>query len=782
MPLLLAELEFKTGPHAGRRVTVRERLVVDSDGEVSSGFDDDAVGHRKMLIERRGTGFRVRDAATLSGTRRIRVPGAMRGMLPTPPPLLLNGAELKREAALKNGDQLQVGEVLGVFHIQTSSGSGSGSGRVRVEAAKTTAFLSKNVKVRKAGVVERRFPVEKDADAGGLDAVALNKERYLLHELMRLASDEEDPQRILELMTDAVRSTLIVDRTVVVLLARLGDRLTPAVVRRGALDPAGARIGVPRAVLEKCVREGVSTLVQTPPGPDDADISDSELEVPKGASSSDSQIGIGSDSQIGASSDTSIGIPGRSLAVVPLSSRGRTLGAIYVDRDPERPPLDENDLRLLATTGKQVGMALERTRLLKEARGRAADLVNTSRELERRSAELEAERAWLRAVIEGIDTGLILLDPRGRPALSNATAAKLLERLGISDPTEAPALGQLVFADVARTILRDADARCNEEVAIEGAEEDQILEVRGSPVHGSTGPEGVALLVRDITDERFRDARLRQSEKLSAIGEMMAGVAHELNNPLAAINGFAELLGRTIDQLGSVLDSGAGSPLDAEAADQVREVFAAVVKDAKSISQESIRCHKVVRNLLGLARRRDPERTEVNPNDVVTAITSILSPEARRRGIRLDVELEENMVTVLADGHELQQVLYNLVMNAIHAAGAVSTEDGQQGRVKVTSTCDGDTTAVLVADNGPGIEEKVRRRIFQPFFTTKPEGQGTGLGLPIAHRIVKAHGGQLLCDSEVGVGTRFTVQLPVLRSLPIGSGGGGGDQAASPAG
>lgn len=235
---------------------------------------------------------------------------------------------------------------------------------------------------------------------------------------------------------------------------------------------------------------------------------------------------------------------------------------------------------------------------------------------------------------------------------------------------------------------------------------------------------------------RERTERLLQSEKVAAMGSLLAGVAHELNNPLAVVTGHAQLLsgGRVSDP--------------------------AVVRRAEKIDQAARRCVRIVRNFLALARRRAPERGEVQLNHVVQEAVELLAYELKTGNVEVLLSLADNLPVLWADGHQLHQVLVNIVANAHHAMRLNRTPR----RLTITTEPDpsGQRIRLAVADTGPGIPAEIRAKIFEPFFTTKPPGEGTGLGLSLCRGIVEEHGGTILVESEPGRGTTFLIELPVL--------------------
>ena len=262
----------------------------------------------------------------------------------------------------------------------------------------------------------------------------------------------------------------------------------------------------------------------------------------------------------------------------------------------------------------------------------------------------------------------------------------------------------------------------------------RIASITTTPIVEHGRVTGALCIARDVTQERRYAEELRQREKLAAVGQLVSGVAHELNNPLAGISAFAQLL------------EGSG-PLTAEQRDAV-----------STIHTEAKRAAKIVSNLLLFSRQRQPERSAVDLNrvlaDTLTLRRFVLSTEQ----IEVVTDLEAELPQTWADPFQLQQVLLNLLINAEHALR------GRQGRRRITlrTQRSGDHVIASVADDGPGMPEEMLTRIFEPFFTTKAVGEGSGLGLAISHGIVRQHGGRLRVRSSLGAGTTFEIDLPVL--------------------
>jgi signal transduction histidine kinase len=238
-------------------------------------------------------------------------------------------------------------------------------------------------------------------------------------------------------------------------------------------------------------------------------------------------------------------------------------------------------------------------------------------------------------------------------------------------------------------------------------------------------------LERAMQTVKLTQEQLIQREKLSAVGMFVAGVAHELNNPLTAVVGLSELL--------KSLPAGA-SP---------REYHDRIAKSA-------MRCHKIVHSLLSFSRQQPAERKLIQAHDVVGEVLDVMAYELRTNGIKVICEFTEVLAPIVADSHQLQQVFVNILSNARQAMEPA----GRGGQITIRTWQSESTVCLEVADNGPGIRPENLARIFDPFFTTKPVGRGTGLGLSLCYGIIQEHGGRILAQSEFGKGAVFRIELP----------------------
>ncbi|MEJ0090298.1 MAG: hybrid sensor histidine kinase/response regulator [Limisphaerales bacterium] len=242
-----------------------------------------------------------------------------------------------------------------------------------------------------------------------------------------------------------------------------------------------------------------------------------------------------------------------------------------------------------------------------------------------------------------------------------------------------------------------------------------------------------AQLEQTVQTLKSTQGQLIQSEKLSAVGEFVAGVAHELNNPLAAVVGFSEML------------------KDNDADSKNRRYLDMIYKSAQ-------RCQKIVQSLLSFARRHQSERKPICVNGMVEAALEMINYQLRTSNIEVVTQLESSLPVVFADGHQIQQVLLNVINNARQA---IESHQSSGGRIRLITEAVGENVRIIIWDNGPGISAENLLRIFDPFFTTKQVGQGTGLGLSICYGIIKEHGGSITPSSQPGDGTKFTIELPI---------------------
>ena len=367
----------------------------------------------------------------------------------------------------------------------------------------------------------------------------------------------------------------------------------------------------------------------------------------------------------------------------------------------------------------------------------AAQIIGPAMMALRATAHTAEQEALSRLILESLSESVVLIDENLRAVYANARGQAIVDTLspiwGGKAPEERIAL---LDPTVGRALVRAAvdheSARGRTHFPF--ANGPRWLDFEMIPLDH---PQYRLLLVATdvsnevgLEEERERNReRIELAARLAALGELIAGVAHELNNPLTAILGFAELL--------------TAEATDTKAAEEIG-----------IIHQEAVRARNIVRDLLFIARPSPVERSEVSLNAVVGHIERL-----RRRAwsaASIDVTVDATLeATVWGNEHQITQVLLNLITNAEHALA-----DCEERKVRIWADQCGDETHFIVSDSGHGMDDATRTRIFEPFFTTKAGTHGTGLGLSLSHSIVAAHGGRIEVESKVGEGTTFRVVLP----------------------
>ncbi len=399
-------------------------------------------------------------------------------------------------------------------------------------------------------------------------------------------------------------------------------------------------------------------------------------------------------------------------AVAPLRAHGMTLGAMAVATRHDRP-FSTQDLWLISTVAMQAAVVLTNARFFGLLR--------------------QGKEEW-ETTFDALSEGIALVDGAGRITRANRALA-LLAGVPLASLVGRSFVASL-FSDspAAETLIGEARrGQSRLPTLLPSARLNRTLRVAAAPLPAHEGSASVVVLVEDVTDQRALEAQLIQNEKMAAVGQLVSGVAHELNNPLTSIAGLSELL------------------LEQE------QVPAGSRDHLQVIHEQADRAGRIVANLLTFARKGAPEPTAVDLDDVAERTTMLIQAELRLRGIALE-RIRREAAVVRGDRYEIQQVLLNLLTNSVHALSELPP--GAPRRVRVETGRDGDRAYLRVVDSGPGIPEAVTNQIFTPFFTTKQPGQGTGLGLSISYGIVESHGGRLTYAPAEGGGSAFTVQLP----------------------
>ncbi|HUF26814.1 MAG TPA: ATP-binding protein [Gemmatimonadaceae bacterium] len=407
---------------------------------------------------------------------------------------------------------------------------------------------------------------------------------------------------------------------------------------------------------------------------------------------------------------------------IPLRAKDRVLGVLRVAGHDRT--VREEDVDTLVRLAPTIALALDVLALTEEERLR--------RERER----------MLAGALAMMDHPVFIVSTEGRIMYANAAAVRaygytrdeltglLLERLRaiVPGPFEQ---GDLYHA------LAENGAWSAESVHRRKDGSTFPAHVAWSLIRGDGDQEvGLVVTARDLSEERRVEEHLRQAEKLAALGELVAGVAHEVNNPLTGISAFAQLL------------------LEDELSSEQHE-------SVRLIKREADRAVGVIRDLLVFARKAPARAALVDLGDVVQRTLRLRTYHLGAADIEVVTSLADDLPGIAGDDHKIQQVVLNLFANAEH-----SMQNTRRRILRVGTWRQGDRIVLEVADTGTGMSADVRAHIFEPFFTTKPEGAGTGLGLSVSYGIVQAHGGTIDVESSPGVGTTFRIALPVPDSQP----------------
>ena len=401
-----------------------------------------------------------------------------------------------------------------------------------------------------------------------------------------------------------------------------------------------------------------------------------------------------------------------SAAAVPLRAHGVVVGTLVI-ADPREGVFVAEDLRLLSTLATHAAVVIANARFFEMVR--------------------RAKEQWETA-FDALSEGIAVVDDEGRVRRANRALAELL---GTSlQNVIGSSLGSALLGKSHALMELLAAARRGDHPPALVARSERLgntMRVQAARIPSATRDQSVVVLVEDVTDQQVMETQLIQSEKLAAVGQLVSGVAHELNNPLTSIAGLSEFL---LEQ---------------------KEISKKDRGHLKVIHEQAERAGRIVRNLLTFARKGPAERAPVDLNDVIQRTLQLMEYDLKLKDIDVRRDLRAALPDVLGDRHGLQQVVLNLLTNA---AQAVAENGKGRDRAITISTWSDDQVHLRVADTGPGITDVVAQNVFTPFFTTKEPGHGTGLGLSITYSIVENHGGRITVERPSNGGAAFRVDLP----------------------
>ncbi len=419
--------------------------------------------------------------------------------------------------------------------------------------------------------------------------------------------------------------------------------------------------------------------------------------------------------------------------IMPMKTRtGRLSGVLILSPKLSGLPYYVEDQQLLVGLSNQVATHMDNLRLYEE-----------TRQSEKALRESEEK---LRRMFESMTEGIIISDPQWVITEVNSPA---IHMHGYSSKDEL--IGQSVFRLIAekdrtRTTqsLKEAvqeGVRLIECALLKGDDTEFPAELSSAVLRDASGAiTGYVLVTEDVTERKQMEISRKEYElrahaasRLATVGEMAAGIAHEINNPLTGVVGFSQLLIK-------------------------KDIPENIKKDVEIIYDGAQRVASIVARLLTFARQQKPERRHVNINDILRTTLDLRAYYMKAHNIDIATEFDPELPTTLADAGQLQQVFLNLILNA---ETEMKLAHGK-GKLLVKTETENGIIRTSFSDDGPGIPEENMKRLFEPFFTTREVGQGTGLGLSICYGIVTEHGGKIYARSKLGEGATFNVELPII--------------------
>jgi two-component system NtrC family sensor kinase len=410
--------------------------------------------------------------------------------------------------------------------------------------------------------------------------------------------------------------------------------------------------------------------------------------------------------------------------LIPCRARNRTIALLALGKAGEGRLLSSEDLELLETLTGYIAIAMENAGLY--------------RRLEQKAEQVAQLKDFSESILESTSVGLVAVDPEGNIDSWNNSMERLTGR------PRADALGRRLEELLPQALVREVEAHAGEArlssiykfYLTRQDGQRRVTNIALAPLVGKEGdPIGRLLIFDDITDRVGLEAQLQQAEKLTSMGLLAAGVAHEVNTPLAVISNYAQMLAKQMPSADS---------------------RAALVE---KIVKQTFRASEIISSLLNFSRTGPAEFGNVDLNRILRDTLSLVGPQLKSGRVVAETDLGEPLPPIHGDVGKLQQVFVNLIFNARDAMP-------QGGRLRVRTCRQNSRVLVEIADNGVGIPPENLSRIYDPFFTTKATGRGTGLGLAVTYGIVQEHNGSIQVSSQPGEGTTFTLDFPISAAVP----------------
>jgi PAS domain S-box-containing protein len=416
----------------------------------------------------------------------------------------------------------------------------------------------------------------------------------------------------------------------------------------------------------------------------------------------------------------------QSYIVVPMKAKNRIIGLLTLDNAPSGRTLENINMDLLMTLAGQMGIAIENAKLYDEAQEKV-------KQLSALNENISNLKSYNEDILETMPSGVISFDTDGRIVTFNAMA----ELITGWSATEAIHGGKEKIWSQFPELLHAVSTECtNVEVPYtDRSGKKKPLNITTKQLRDRDEHSiGMLSVLTDISELKLLEQQIRRSDRVSALGTMVAGVAHEIKNPLTSMKMFVQLME------------------EHKADKNFWEEYGSI------IATEVERLETIVEDFLGFARTPDVHFKEICLKDITTKVYQLVKTQSRKENVEIIIDIDDS-IKIKVDIQRIMQVFLNLVLNAIQA---MPQKRPEKSWVKFSAVKDvpNKIVSIVVADNGIGISKENLEKLFTPFFTTKIKG--TGLGLSIAHKIIEEHGGNIDVKSELGVGTTFSITLPLV--------------------